>query len=598
MHSEFDVFDAFWPVMAISVPAAVLVHVLLRAKFITALLLGGAMVAVAHSFGWTHSPVSLIGYAEFGAMFLLLCHGLDLNVTKLRQSWRSFLVVGVVQLGLTVALGMLAAPIVVPNCTIEKALLVGLIMATSSPAVMFFELRDREAEHSPEGQLAGQLSIAHDLFLPVCALLILAIAPNNGEHPKEFSPIFIGIAVITGVLIVEWVISARALDWAGKRLHPVVFLMCLVTLVLGMAMASRRAQLSPAFGCFLAGVVIARTLFRNTIRGWASLPRDLSLGIFFILVGTMIDVEILLKHWDRILLSLLGMVAIKFVTAAFAGLVVGLTYREAIRLGGYLANIGEASFVVGLLGYHHGIIDRIDAQVMVALSVLTLGLNPTVNRITHRLQRYVPDIRMRWQDTRLLAWLSSKTVLKLEGDFVVVVGCDRVGTEILRLLIKLGMQVVVLEQNSATYHAAQDYLAKLKREASETPETKLPEVHILYNDAGNHHTWKIINGNAARLVVVTFGSVDLVAAIASHLEQAPEPKPAIVVRTRERELKVDIAAVAPGCKVYADDDDGIHPFLAVLSDEVGRITHPAVPPDSRNGKPDAPLAGVLPGQTS
>lgn len=620
MHHQ-DVFDVLWPVMIIAVPVALFVHRSLHAKVISALLVGGMTVAVARAFHVIGSTSELLPLAELGVMLLLLCHGLDLNVSKLRQGWRSVVIVSALQLSITIILGALAAPIVVPDCTLGKAIMVGLIMATSSPATMWFELRDRNAEHSPEGELAGQLSIAHDLFLPVVALVVPFLAPSSLSHHGAFAPIFVGIAVVLTVLIVEWVLSARVLDWAGRNLDPVLFLMFILTLVLGMVVASRQAHLSPAFGCFLAGMVIARTHYRNLIRGWGSLPRDLSLGLFFIIVGTLFDWDIFVSHWPRILISVIGMVALKVLGTAVAGLVVGLTFRGAIRLAGYLATIGEASFVIGIIGLEFEVIDKIDAQVMVALSVISLGFNPTVNKAAHYLQRYVPDLRLRWSDARLLPWIAPRPIIEAGEEVVVVVGCERVGREILRDLMKLRKTIVVIERNSVQWRLTQEFFDQFIAQAKKDKVEITFRHHVLLNDAASERVWKTINGHTAQLIVVTNGNRELVVAIDSLVKRqngsghggSTVKGPTIVVRTRDLETKQEILEAVEDCIVCSDDEGGIHPLLRVLETEVANHkatlsvttreeasdSHDTGPPVGPNGSPQhdrKPLAGVLPAQ--
>ncbi len=78
---------------------------------------------------------------------------------------------------------------------------------------------------------------------------------------------------------------------ASTRLHE-IFTAAALLLVVGIALAMEKVGLSPALGTFLAGVVLAESEYRHELESDIEPFKGLLLGLFFISVGSSIDLPL------------------------------------------------------------------------------------------------------------------------------------------------------------------------------------------------------------------------------------------------------------------------------------------------------------------
>ncbi len=74
-----------------------------------------------------------------------------------------------------------------------------------------------------------------------------------------------------------------------------LFSLAVLLAVLASAWATEAAGLSLALGAFLAGMMLAETEFRHQIEATIRSYREVLLGLFFITVGMLLDVRLLLR---------------------------------------------------------------------------------------------------------------------------------------------------------------------------------------------------------------------------------------------------------------------------------------------------------------
>ena len=82
-------------------------------------------------------------------------------------------------------------------------------------------------------------------------------------------------------------------------------------LILGSAVFTDAAGLSPALGAFIAGLLIAETEYRHEIHANIEPFKGLLLGLFFISIGMYMDLGEFFRQPGLILMSVLGLFAIK-----------------------------------------------------------------------------------------------------------------------------------------------------------------------------------------------------------------------------------------------------------------------------------------------
>src|SRR6202035_3745626 len=119
---------------------------------------------------------------------------------------------------------------------------------------------------------------------------------------------------------------------AHSRLRE-LFTLAVLFVVLAAAWTSYLAGLSLALGAFLAGMMVAESEYRHLIEVVIRPFRDILLGLFFISVGMLLDVRLLVDEFAAVSLLLLGLIVLKSVLAALVTRAYVDSAFKAVRAG-------------------------------------------------------------------------------------------------------------------------------------------------------------------------------------------------------------------------------------------------------------------------
>ena len=169
------------------------------------------------------------------------------------------------------------------------------------------------------------------------------------------------VAVVGGVLAVvvvlaagRWLLRPLFHEIAHSRLRE-LFTLTVLLVVLGSGWVSRFAGLSLALGAFLSGMMLAETEYRHQIEAVIRPFRDILLGIFFISVGMLLDVRLLVAHVGLVSAMLLGVVLIKMAVAALVTRPFTNSRFKALRTGIVISIGGEFGVALCTIGLQAGI---------------------------------------------------------------------------------------------------------------------------------------------------------------------------------------------------------------------------------------------------
>ena len=85
----------------------------------------------------------------------------------------------------------------------------------------------------------------------------------------------------------------------------------LLVIVLLSAALTSSIGLSMELGAFLAGMMLGDTRFRHQLEADIRPFRDLLLGLFFITIGMLVDLELLFRFWPYLLITGIMLVIVK-----------------------------------------------------------------------------------------------------------------------------------------------------------------------------------------------------------------------------------------------------------------------------------------------
>src|SRR5207244_4850115 len=102
------------------------------------------------------------------------------------------------------------------------------------------------------------------------------------------------LAIVAVLAAGRWLLRPLFHEIAHSRLRE-LFTLAVLLVVLASAWVSHIAGLSFALGAFLSGMMLAETEYRHQIEAVIRPFRDILLGLFFISVGMLLDVQLLAR---------------------------------------------------------------------------------------------------------------------------------------------------------------------------------------------------------------------------------------------------------------------------------------------------------------
>ncbi len=391
--------------------------------------------------------------AELGIVFLLFTLGLEFSFPRMLAMRGEVFGLGAAQVTLTAAVVALIARFFGVPWLI--AVVVGGAIAMSSTAIILHELTDRAELNRTHGRLAFSMLLFQDLaFVP---LLALASALTRGSA-VGFSVLGTLLFLSGGALAVMVVLAAGR--WLLRPLFHVIahsrlrelFTLAVLFVVLVSAWTSYLAGLSLALGAFLAGMMVAETEYRHQIEVVIRPFRDILLGLFFISVGMLLDVRLLINEFVMISLMLLGLVVIKgalaaLVTRAFAG-----SAFKAIRTGVVMSIGGEFGIALFTITLRGGLIAPQWGEPLLVAIVLSMVLSPLILSNNKRIARLL--LRERGPPTTAIEREAAATGEIAARDHVILCGFGRVGQNVARVLESQGFEFIALDLDPARIRAA------------------------------------------------------------------------------------------------------------------------------------------------
>ncbi len=452
---------------------------------------------------------AILEFAKIGVILLLFLVGLELAPHRLWVMRRSIFGLGLV--GVTAA----AIPIGAISywgfgLSWQAGLVIGLGLAFSSTAFAMQALAERNELSTAHGRGA----FAMLLFKYIALLPLLAALPLlGGEADLEAGEVVIAALQTVAVLVVIIVGGHYLLRPIFRVVARVgakeTFTAMALLVVLGTSIVVEEAGLPMALGAFLAGVLLADSEYRHEVHVSIEPFKGLLLGLFFIAVGMSADLRLLADMPGTILGVTVGVLALKIAILYAVARIWGMSDYSARSLSAVMPQGGELAFVLFSTAMIYGIMDRVTADVLVAVVTLTMAATP----FTILLNRKV-----------LEPWLGGDSGPAREYDSVdeghpgvIICGFGRFGQMVGRLLHSAHIPFAALDSNPVQV----DFIRRYGHQ-------------IYYGDPSRIDLLKAANAGEARAIVVAVDDVDASVRTAEHIRKHFPDVP-VYVRARDRQ---------------------------------------------------------------
>lgn len=428
--------------LAIAVLAVTLL-MRLRLPPILGYLLTGLLVG-PHGLGWIDNTEDTRLLAEFGVVFLLFTLGLEFSLPRLMVMKKEVLVLGSAQVALTTVVAVPLARFM--DVSPEVAIVVGGMFAMSSTAIVVKQLKEQVELTQPHGRLAVGVLLFQDIAVVPFIILIASLSGDGGGTLWQD----LGLALVKAVAVLAVVFALGRLvlrpmfHEIAKSRSAELFTLAVLLFTLTAAWTTHAFGLSLALGAFVAGMMLGETEFRHQVEADIRPFRDMLLGLFFITIGMLVDIEELEPVLLYVIAGGLGLVVFKLATITLLSRMVTTDWNASFRAGLVLAQGGEFGFALLTLALSGGLLRPDLAQIALGSILLSMIVSPLLIRhngpIAHR---FMPRDNEAREKAKLEHDVSVHHIQA--NQHVIIVGYGRVGQNIARFLEREGFEYVALD---------------------------------------------------------------------------------------------------------------------------------------------------------
>ena len=468
-----------------------------------------------YGFGFIEKEENITLLAELGIVFLLFSIGLEFSLSQMMAMRKLVFGLGSAQVLVTFAVAYGLSSLM--GLDTSTSIVVASAFALSSTAIVIKQLTEQSEIQSRHGRSALGILIFQDIMAIPFLILIPALAlSGNGGDSLSTS---LGIAFLKGIAIVV------LMHYMGRYLlrplfHEVasaksseLFTLTVLLVALSAAALTEELGLSMTLGAFLAGMMLGETEYRHQIESDIRPFQDILLGLFFVTVGMLISLDILVTYFWTVVAITLAIIIIKFsIIYSIARLFkkdAGVATRTALSL----AQVGEFGLVLMTLAFTYSLLPDKEGNILLTAAVMSMAIAPfilkfngSIAKAMHKTSYSQSHADIEQSITEDNAYLSNHVIL---------CGFGRVGQTVSRFLHKSNKPFIALDMDPLRVTEAHN--------AGE---------RVYYGDAAKEKVLQAAALDKAKAVIITFSDYHSSIKILKNIRRLDKEIP-ILVRTMD-----------------------------------------------------------------
>ena len=304
-------------------------------------------------------------WSEIGVVFLLFALGLEFSFKKILKMGAAPIVAAMAIILCMMYVGSLTGHLF--GWSDMDCIYLGGMLAMSSTTIIFKAFDDMGLRQNRFAGLVLSVLIIEDILAIVLMVMLSTLAVS-----KEFE----GTQMLTSILqlgffLVLWfVVGIYLIPLFLRKAKPLLndetMLITALALCFGMVVFASAVGFSAAFGAFVMGSILAETVEAQKIEHLVAPVKNLFGAIFFVSVGMMVDVALIIEYIVPILC---------IIVAIMLGL------KTSMQCSFSLTQIGEFAFILATLGTSLHVTSDFLYPIVVAVSVFTTFTTPYMIRL-------------------------------------------------------------------------------------------------------------------------------------------------------------------------------------------------------------------------
>ncbi len=327
-------------------------------------------------------------FAEMGIILLLFVVGMEFPIEKLRRIGKKALTIALSEALGTFSIGFSVSFFILHFSLFDSAF-VALAISVTSTVVIMKVLEELDIIKEEASYIVLGVAIMEDIII-ISMLAILQSVSTSGDLSLVdiLISISITLAFIFGVLLLGSKIIPKLINFIGKFHQHEVLLLVVLGLAFSLSFLSYQIGISVATGAFFAGVLIAESKVHAVTRILATPIRDMFGALFFVSVGALMDMSLLLIFIIPTVILVVVSIAAKFLTVFISAKSQGFSSVTSMKAAfGLSSSGGELALVVAKGGVDTGLTSAFLLPMIGAMTIITTFISPYMIKLGWR----VPD---------------------------------------------------------------------------------------------------------------------------------------------------------------------------------------------------------------
>ena len=319
-------------------------------------------------------------WSEIGVVFLLFALGLEFSFKKILKMGAAPIVAAIAIILGMMYVGSLAGHFF--GWSDMDCIYLGGMLAMSSTTIIFKAFDDMGLRKERFAGLVLSVLIIEDILAIVLMVMLSTLAVS-----KEFegTQMLSSILQLGFFLILWFAVGIFLIPLFLKKAKPLMneetLLITALALCFGMVVFASAVGFSAAFGAFVMSSILAETNEAHQIEHIVAPVKNLFGAIFFVSVGMMVDVALIIEYIVPILCIILAIMLGQTILSTCGFLLSGQSLKTSMKCSFSLTQIGEFAFILATLGTSLGVTSDFLYPIVVAVSVFTTFTTPYMIRL-------------------------------------------------------------------------------------------------------------------------------------------------------------------------------------------------------------------------
>jgi len=439
-----------------------LIAFIIKKKKITPLIgymIGGVVLGNVFS-GWL-KPDDVTSFAYLGILLLLFTIGLDLQIERMMSVKRFIILGGLLQLTGSLICGATVSYLF--GFSLLQSALLGIALSSSSTTIVAKIIQDRGEESSFHGELAIGILMFQDIAFIPFVIIFSSLTTASVSFQTVGIKVIVDVLKSTILLGLVYILGRKFItpvfDKVARTSRELLNLF-IITFIFFTAWVSALCGIPVLVSIFVAGMLIGQTSEHYHIFSQIRPLRDLLAIIFFVYIGTTLQIGAILPQIPLILIFTIVIMMLKALVVCIIFLFFRFSSRLSFTMALLLFQVDEDAFILLSLARANNLFTHQQYLFVISAVLLSLAITPLL--IENKEKIYDT---LRYWIKRVFPVFDSFLTLRIDSntspidemqlsDHVIICGFGRVGASIGRALMLSNIPFVGIDYNFYTVERA------------------------------------------------------------------------------------------------------------------------------------------------